>query len=197
MSEDSRPTDFQLPLRRTIKTAAGGRALPEDVYHALWMDRVRRKVVVNERGCWVWQGRRTSNGYGQIGYRNRTAILHRVVYEVHNRVKLGRWEYACHSCDTKLCCNPNHLWKGTPKDNQVDCVMKRRNSELNVTHCPQGHPYDEQNTYVKPAASGRPSRGCKACGRIRQRIKAGWTPEQAAQLPVTPHGHRVVRRKSA
>lgn len=33
------------------------------------------------------------------------------------------------------------------------------------THCPQGHPYDDVNTYVTPKGS----RMCKACQRIRHR----------------------------
>jgi hypothetical protein len=37
-----------------------------------------------------------------------------------------------------------------------------------ITHCPHGHPYDEENTYVDPI--GR--RHCKECRRIRRRRAA-------------------------
>lgn len=33
------------------------------------------------------------------------------------------------------------------------------------THCPEGHPYDEENTYTKPSGQ----RECRACHRQRQR----------------------------
>jgi hypothetical protein len=33
------------------------------------------------------------------------------------------------------------------------------------THCPEGHPYDEENTYVRKDGS----RQCKACAREYQR----------------------------
>lgn len=136
-------------------------------YDQWWMARVKSRCVVTETGCWVWQGNKAINGYGLTSYRSRTRIVHRKMFEVANGVTLGRWEYACHSCDVRQCCNPAHLWKGTPLDNQVDSVMKRRNGEQKVTHCPRGHEYTPENTYVHAAKSGRPARNCRACMRIR------------------------------
>ncbi len=40
------------------------------------------------------------------------------------------------------------------------------------------------------------ARSCKACARRRQRIKAGWTPEQADSLPVTPPGYTPVNPRT-
>lgn len=36
-------------------------------------------------------------------------------------------------------------------------------AQAKKTHCPQGHPYDEENTYVTPSGS----RQCKTCRRVR------------------------------
>ena len=145
------------------------RGLPDDEYNRRWIEGVRANCVVDANGCWLWQGHLALNGYGQRGYRGKTRVLHRKMYELHHGLTLGRWEYACHSCDVKRCCNPEHLWRGTPKDNQEDCVQKRRNGELRVTHCPQGHPYDDRNTVFRIAKSGRPARECRECTRERQR----------------------------
>jgi hypothetical protein len=52
------------------------------------------------------------------------------------------------------------------------------------THCPQGHPYDEENTYIR--ASG--SRVCKECYANREVARAAWyeangiSPEQRKAL---------------
>jgi hypothetical protein len=43
------------------------------------------------------------------------------------------------------------------------------------THCPQGHPYDEVNTYLMP----RGGRSCKQCARERQARKLAENPEYA------------------
>ena len=52
-----------------------------------------------------------------------------------------------------------NLIYGTPKENAEDRDERHRtNYESNLTHCPQNHPYDEENTYWYKG-----TRQCKAC----------------------------------
>jgi NUMOD4 motif/HNH endonuclease len=59
----------------------------------------------------------------------------------------------------------SNLAYGTRSENVLD--KRRHGTDHNVakTHCPQGHPYDEANTYVLPS---RPhARYCRECSRRR------------------------------
>lgn len=54
---------------------------------------------------------------------------------------------------------PENLVYGTPKENIEDRDKQHRtNHQMNKTHCPQGHPYSEENTYWYGN-----SRQCKTC----------------------------------
>lgn len=54
--------------------------------------------------------------------------LHRLVYCRHNSVDINSLDgfVILHSCDNPRCINPNHLSKGTVKDNALDRVAKNR-----------------------------------------------------------------------
>lgn len=86
-------------------------------------------VTPNNDDCWIWQGARNGNGYGnfripEFGRGNFSA--HRVAYHI---VKGGFPEIGMvvrHKCDTPLCVNPHHLDIGTVADNMRDMVERGR-----------------------------------------------------------------------
>lgn len=197
-----RTTDERL-IQCPEKVRTVGRAgykYTDEAFNRRWLERVKANTVATPSGCWIWQGWKTRNGYGSTAYRGKNCIIHRKTLELATGIKLDRWEYACHSCDVKLCCNPAHLWKGTPKQNSVDSADKGRHQEVKRTHCVRGHPLSGDNLILRKQAAGRGPRMrriCRECERIRMRLKIGWTVEQAMTLPVTPHGERpVAGRKS-
>jgi len=75
--------------------------------------------------CLIWTGGQ-KEGYGVICVDRKRVLVHRLVLER----KLGRdlqpGECACHSCDTPLCVNPEHLWLGTHQENMDDRERKGR-----------------------------------------------------------------------
>jgi len=115
--------------------------------------------------CWLWQGRRGRADYGILWVAGRGDVgAHRLAYELSiGPIPLGC--EVCHKCDTPLCCNPAHLFAAPHKGNMADRDRKTRNGNLKKTHCPAGHPYDEENTYY--ARNGW--RYCRTCIRLRQR----------------------------
>ena len=130
--------------------------------------RLDRRLVRQPNGCLEWQGRRTRQGYGQITVAGESVYAHRVAWErAHGPIPKGMC--VLHHCDNPPCgeTDPSeaypegHLFLGTRATNAADMVAKGRhnNGHRDITHCPQKHEYDEENTYIRPDGG----RGCRAC----------------------------------
>lgn len=72
----------------------------------------RQSVVIDDNGCWLWQGTKTNNGYGTREKR----VIHRQAYEeVFGAV--DRSLDIDHLCRVHACCNPLHLEAVTRAEN--------------------------------------------------------------------------------
>jgi hypothetical protein len=88
------------------------------------------KVEKDANGCWLFMGARNAFGYGIVGTGGRGAPndrAHRITYR-HYKGEIPNGMYICHRCDVPTCCNPDHLFLGTPQDNRADCHNKHRDS---------------------------------------------------------------------
>jgi len=126
--------------------------------------------------CWIWQGGQYHKGYGVFstgtwrkGNRQRFTA-HRFAWEFENG-SIPTGMSVLHRCDNPPCVRLSHLFLGTVKDNQQDMSYKGRgrNGRTERTHCPQGHPYDEENTYIYPVTGYRQCRACQAQQREHRR----------------------------
>ncbi len=85
-----------------------------------------QRRLVTESGCWEWQGCRRS-GYGRVWRDGRLLTVHRLVAHLVFDLDLSdRWTLVCHRCDNPPCFNPDHLFLGTPSDNNDDRDRKGR-----------------------------------------------------------------------
>lgn len=87
-------------------------------------EKLRANIVIDERGCWIWQGCRTVKGYGRVWNGNKTDWAHRVSYSAFKGDCFGR--VVRHSCDNPPCINPAHLSLGTQADNIADATRRKR-----------------------------------------------------------------------
>ncbi len=122
------------------------------------------KINVANNGCWIWLGGKNTDGYGYFYTNSKTVRCSRFIYEYY-------YGQICpdlvldHLCRNRACVNPVHLEQVTIRKNilrgfGVTAINFKK------THCPQGHEYDDENTYI---FKGNGSRRCKICITARQK----------------------------
>ena len=151
------------------------------------LDRLKSRIKIDENGCWLWTGHIGKDGYACIGLGGggcKHRVIHRVAYELIVGAIPEGLELD-HLCRVRHCCNPEHLEAVTGTENKrrgvnvglagrMAVIAKRKA----ITHCPQGHPYDEANTYRHSREShgeihwGRQCRTCRAEKKRAARLSA-------------------------
>lgn len=101
------------------------RKLPFD----LFIENFWSRTKVCKSGCWEWSGPYHSNQkgreYGTVWHGQTKFKTHKIAY-ILTKGKISEGMYICHKCDNPKCVNPDHLYQGTPKDNNSDCIKRNR-----------------------------------------------------------------------
>ncbi|MDR2506585.1 MAG: HNH endonuclease [Candidatus Accumulibacter sp.] len=93
------------------------------------------KLAATPIGCLEWTGYtvksngRESHRYGRIKVGGRDILAHRYAYKLaHGEIPRGM--SVCHRCDNPKCCNPEHLFLGTHRQNMGDMAAKGRAARI-------------------------------------------------------------------
>ena len=118
-----------------------------------------RLIIGKRKGrCWVWKGSRSGASYGSFSWRHEKkhykSDAHRFSWMIY-KGDIPEEKIVCHSCDNKLCVNPDHLWMGSYRENTHDMIKKGRQKI--------GDHSGEQN--------GRAQLDWRKVGQIRKRFK--------------------------
>lgn len=154
------------------------------------LERMRAKMDPQPNGCIHWTGRISKEGYGYVGVKGTTKPTHRVAYEIaFGPIPEGAWiDHTCHNGDTscsggytclhRRCINPEHLEPVTPRENQHRSHL----TAASRAECVHGHPFTQENTYLRPDGKGRHCRECiRAREQKRERASSPRLPIEACK----------------
>lgn len=146
-------------------------------------DRQRRTYatfVERQGDCFIWVGGKTRKGWrGYAIYKLKDSpafVLHRRLWLDH-RGPLTADQQLDHLCRNRACINLDHLEPVSLHENNVIRGTGLAAQNYLKTECPQGHPYDDVNTFVDK--TGR--RHCRECSRQqvrKRRAEHRYTPSE-------------------
>jgi hypothetical protein len=124
--------------------------------------------VIKTRDCWIWTGIKTKLGYGHfyISKNKGVFLAHRIAFYLFGNI-LNTDKVLDHICRNHSCVNPAHLRQITQGENVLDIRSQSIQAKnKRKTHCPQGHEYTPENTYM----SKKGQRHCRACWPEKNRL---------------------------
>jgi len=130
------------------------------------IDRFLEKLELSGKrdDCWIWTAANGRGGYGRFRADGRMVSAHRFSYDLFNG-PIPAGLHVCHRCDVPACVNPEHLFVGTPADNQREMLEKGRAVRL------KGSDHGQARLHENDV---RAIRVCYANGGVLQREIATW-----------------------
>lgn len=162
-------------------------------------------MVQKAKGCWLWQGSTSEDGYGFFGLRGKVYKAHRVAYAIKHG-GLTVQEHVLHDCDTPSCCRPRHLFLGSQAVNVADMDRKGRRRSFagkraDTSHYHRGDDHwtrQQPDVVAKGEANGNARLTVDQVLRIRALHEQGHSQHQLAAMFHTSRINIrfIIRRKT-
>lgn len=89
---------------------------------------ILNRIKKSDSGCWEWQQSKFA-GYGRLVKNKKSWPAHAYSYTAFVG-PISEGLQINHKCHNRACCNPEHLYEGTQKENLHDMQMARRGNYL-------------------------------------------------------------------
>lgn len=92
---------------------------------------VNQNCVKNVNGCWEWP-KTLNSGYAIKSIEGKSYVLSRLILSKKLNKKYEDILIAAHTCDNRKCCNPEHLYEATNRQNQLDARCYSKQTKLST-----------------------------------------------------------------
>ena len=147
--------------------------------------------------CWLWTGTVSKEGYGRFALKGKLYAAHRVSYQLY-KGEIPESLVVRHTCDDRLCVNPEHLLLGTHEQNSLDASERQRYQVRTGSKNPSAKLTEEQVNQIKTLLSSGSSIA-ELAGKFNistvqlYRIRSGkrWVGRTAYRDKVKPHPNKI------
>lgn len=106
--------DMRSPIRRSL----------EDQDYSMLAAIIKARSLVDEGGCWIWQGKFNKDGYAVVRIGKPYRLVHRLSLQAKHQAPLGS-QSAHHKCANTRCVNPAHLQPVTNRENVAEMLARQ------------------------------------------------------------------------